>query len=998
MGISTLKIATFNIRGLDSKIRKQQLENDLTTYNIDIMCLQETKIHKGLDINLTHSRLICFPSDTKQYGNGFLINNSTADNIHRTWKVNDRICVIEITSKEKIISIINIYAPHSGLTEKSPELRDVFYEKLEETVKTIEQTHRKKAIILIAGDFNSKIGIAPKKDDAIQTTCMGYHSRGIRNENGRALIDFCEMNNMYITNSRFKHPAKHQTTWVGHRNINGQKRIIYNMIDYILCEKRCINLFTNARSYSGNTLTSDHRPVIGTMRLEWYKIKTRRPKQPKKIDSYKLASDTNVRENYQEKLDEQLRSQDNEASPQIKWNNTKNAIAEAAEQSAGHIDSKKFKTAPDTIIEQLSTKQKDLRIQANLCTDCEKTTALKTERNKILHEIKKRQINIMNAEISQKVEAVEQAPDASKMFKAVKILNRKTYENPTIQDEDGKLVTNPNEIKKIATAYYEEKFRQEQSEDIAPFQGNPRPLTKQISVDEVRKSSMKLNNSRAAGEDNVTSEMLKYGTPLLWTTMADILNSTFSTHQPLNINNGILLSLQKPGKPKGPMKNQRPVVLLTTLRKVLSLIVLDRIRDKTETFLSQSQSGFRQHRSTADVVWTHRWIAAKTSIEQMEIHITGIDMSSAFDTIDRTKLLEILDPIISEDDSRIIRFLLSNTKLSPNVINSTEDTSFNSNIGTPQGDSLSPVLFVIYLEAALRELRQKLDKSMAPDEVAYADDVDFISRNVHQDVQLIQDTLSKYNLKVNADKTEYTTIRRETSDRNQETWRNSKKVGSLLGDQEDIKRRKHLATVAMSKLNKIWYSKGAIKLTTRLKLYKALVKSVLTYNCGTWGLTKKDEQQLDTFHRKQLKRVMGIRYPTIISNKSLYEKTKEKRLSTTIREARWQLFGHILRRDRKIPANEAMKYYFKRGLNRGFRGTRRSTLPTTLSKDLAYLENTVKCLSDHNYTRSHKLNTDEDLEELREVAADRRKWKALTSRIVRAGEAIHSEECAAGRP
>ena len=146
--------------------------------------------------------------------------------------------MIEITSKEKIISIINIYAPHSGLTEKTPELRDVFYEKLEETVKTIEQTHRKKAIILIAGDFNSKIGIAPKKDDAIQTTCMGYHSRGIRNENGRALIDFCEMNNMYITNSRFKHPAKHQTTWVGHRNINGQKRIIYNMIDYILGEKK----------------------------------------------------------------------------------------------------------------------------------------------------------------------------------------------------------------------------------------------------------------------------------------------------------------------------------------------------------------------------------------------------------------------------------------------------------------------------------------------------------------------------------------------------------------------------------------------------------------------------------------------------------------------------------------------------------------------------------------------------------------------------------------
>merc|ERR1711867_154356 len=110
----------------------------------------------------------------------------------------------------------------------------------------------------------------------------------------------------------------------------------------------------------------------------------------------------------------------------------------------------------------------------------------------------------------------------------------------------------------------------------------------------------------------------------------------------------------------------------------------------------------------------------------------------------------------------------------------------------------------------------------APDEVPYADDVDFITRNVHQDVQLIQDTLSKYNLKVNADKTEYTIIRRETSDRNQETWRNSKKVGSLLGDQEDIKRRKHLATVAMSKLNKIWYS---LLIATVAKCFRLLMSS-----------------------------------------------------------------------------------------------------------------------------------------------------------------------------
>ena len=39
--------------------------------------------------------------------------------------------------------------------------------------------------------------------------------------------------------------------------------------------------------------------------------------------------------------------------------------------------------------------------------------------------------------------------------------------------------------------------------------------------------------------------------------------------------------------------------------------------------------------------------------EVVEIKITGIDMSSAFDTIDRQTLLDILREIIEEDELRI---------------------------------------------------------------------------------------------------------------------------------------------------------------------------------------------------------------------------------------------------------------------------------------------------------------------------------------------------------
>ncbi|GFS14845.1 very-long-chain enoyl-CoA reductase [Elysia marginata] len=71
-------------------------------------------------------------------------------------------------------------------------------------------------------------------------------------------------------------------------------------------------------------------------------------------------------------------------------------------------------------------------------------------------------------------------------------------------------------------------------------------------------------------------------------------------------------------------------------------------------------------------------------------------MSSAFYTIDRKELLTILKEIV-EEELRIIQFLLSETTLYVKVNGCTQEIPFTTNMGTPQGDSLSPVLFAIYV-------------------------------------------------------------------------------------------------------------------------------------------------------------------------------------------------------------------------------------------------------------------------------------------------------------
>ena len=50
MGV--LSIGTFNVRGLNDDQKKLNLALDMKKYNVDICCLQETKISKGSDINI----------------------------------------------------------------------------------------------------------------------------------------------------------------------------------------------------------------------------------------------------------------------------------------------------------------------------------------------------------------------------------------------------------------------------------------------------------------------------------------------------------------------------------------------------------------------------------------------------------------------------------------------------------------------------------------------------------------------------------------------------------------------------------------------------------------------------------------------------------------------------------------------------------------------------------------------------------------------------------
>ena len=226
---------------------------------------------------------------------------------------------------------------------------------------------------------------------------------------------------------------------------------------------------------------------------------------------------------------------------------------------------------------------------------------------------------------------------------------------------------------------------------------------------------------------------------------------------------------------------------------------------------------------------------------------------------------------------------------------------------------------------------------LPPPEAIYAYDADFITMILERKELLkanVREILLKADLKVNETKTEETTLERIRKNAHSckrtgemklkrkkeiEEWRNTKKLGSLIGTSEDIKRRKQLVSAALNKMNHVWIRKDKIKENLRLKLYKSLIKPILTYNSGTWGPMKKEEDELDAFHRQQIRKVMNVKYPVKMRNSVVYEKSDKEVLSVEVLKSRWKLFGRVLRLQNETPAQMLMNFYFEKSRTSKFR-------------------------------------------------------------------------------
>ncbi|VDP37264.1 unnamed protein product [Schistosoma margrebowiei] len=190
---------------------------------------------------------------------------------------------------------------------------------------------------------------------------------------------------------------------------------------------------------------------------------------------------------------------------------------------------------------------------------------------------------------------------------------------------------------------------------------------------------------------------------------------------------------------------------------------------------------------------------------------------------------------------------------------------------------------------------------MQLDDLDFADDLALLSQTQQQ----MQETTSVAAASAATACTNPITIDREDL----EDVKTFTYLGSIIDEQggsdADMKARIGKTRAAYLQLRNIWNSKQ-MSTNTKIRIFNTNVKTVLLYGAETWRTTKAIIQKIQVFTNSCLRKILQIRWPDIISNNVVWERTKQIPAEEEIRKKRWKWIGHTLRKSPNCVTRQAV--------------------------------------------------------------------------------------------
>ena len=377
----------------------------------------------------------------------------------------------------------------------------------------------------------------------------------------------------------------------------------------------------------------------------------------------------------------------------------------------------------------------------------------------------------------------------------------------------------------------------------------------------------------------------------------------------------------------------------------MAKVAQSRLSNLAEGVLTESQCGFRQERSTVDMIFSLRQIQEKAIEQEQELYMVFVDFWKAFDTVDRSMLWKVLKLFGCPDHLiDIIRQFHEGTK-GRVMLGTQMSEDIEVNHGTKQGCVLAPTLFTLFLTVVLTTLHQEIQEGVyirtrsdgklfnlarlkaktktskeLVRELLFADDTALVAHehaHIQCMVDLFSETAGKIGLQINISKTEviYQPSPRNTSPQDPRIIINGealkvvtsfKYLGSTLSmdnrADKEISCRVRSACASFGKFERRLWNRPDIRLATKCRVYKAVVLPALLYSAETYTLYREHITKLEAVQQRHLRRIMKIKWSDRVSNVEVLRRAGLDSIEATLATMQLRWTGHVVRMENdRIP-------------------------------------------------------------------------------------------------
>jgi hypothetical protein len=160
---------------------------------------------------------------------------------------------------------------------------------------------------------------------------------------------------------------------------------------------------------------------------------------------------------------------------------------------------------------------------------------------------------------------------------------------------------------------------------------------------EILQAINSLKNGKAPGVDRIPPEVLKADphtkTELLYPVIKKIWTEERMQE---DWRKGLLIKIPKKGN-LSECNNWRGIALLSVPSKIMTTVILNRMREKIDQRLKKEQAGFRKNHSCVDQINTLRIIIEQNNEWNERLYLVFIDFEKAFDSVSRDKIWKIME-------------------------------------------------------------------------------------------------------------------------------------------------------------------------------------------------------------------------------------------------------------------------------------------------------------------------------------------------------------------